>query len=537
MKQAAGNLIAAVALAAAVLGAAPDARADFSPESIQLWQQLALSGSPTLPDPMPRVQDYLKYDHQRCGSYVDQVVKETLQFAEHASKSSRSADSDMKDIQNLLFKELGTAHRCFGDVAAAYLLGSVTASDPYYLMFVETAKDKEAAKKAYVPDSPAVFILTASLLNQGKIRILTPELRKELGPEWSRPAAQTYPLASPFALRGAYACANSTIYIDPQTTPINLSANLFHEIDHLIRDKETPFAPGSPVDWKQQLLLDETLALSAGVQHELALTAWKGKHNGTLSEVAKAFGANPSLFTYSAYSIKDDRNLFSEGGPYQRLWKKQMLGDGQSLSVFLARTFFRDCRMNTCMSDTISDLSEIYQAVDQVYFPNAPLASEMLNALLPQNLKFHPRGLSNWLDEEATWKIEGKLLTPDDPDQEWELHGNFGAILRNGNGPYSYIDWIQGGDPNRYWGPGFKAWPANRVALPMLGLLKTLQNFESWMQAPSEMCNALIQNHSDPNIQSYIGSSLSVDGGPSHPGGESGAKGDEPVRACYLLSE
>ena len=519
----------------------------------------AQSGPPLLdpaPRPsvaFPRVTDYLQVP-PACAPYVKFVLEWTERFAEAAYTSSKEVSRDiavllpfmageMAEVERTLprserralsaLKEFGPDHRCYAPTAAAYLLASVRASDPSGAWARHGLPDAKRARGAQLPGHPGVFLLTAALLKQGKIQILTPGRRRDLGPAWLETRQEK------FEVRGAYACASATIYLDPASPPINLVSHLVHELDHLIRDQYSE-ASGAP--WRETLLFDESLALAAGVHRELALGNFR------------TFGLGPTLRKWTArvllmeqpltppagkpaYQVPEDRDLYLPGGPFWRLW--ELAGRPAKAADFLVRTFLAGPAPASPLGPP---LARIYSAVNDGYFVDRqPLAQATFEKLLARRTAI---GLAGWLAQEAPWSP--RVLRPTEPRSAWEISGQFGCIRAPGTGPNDELlgsvvfDHTRADcDPRGQPLPGERVWSATRVELPVPEVLAAVTRLQKKLSEPSPGCQAIVAAAvaGNPDVRSFRGTRLSVDGGPGFPGGEGGTKGDFPVRACFLLNQ
>jgi len=150
------------------------------------------------------------------------------------------------------------------------------------------------------------------LLENNIFVYLTDEMRVALGEAWQ----EKIPNSSEYTSLGAYDCATSKIYIDPHLRPFDLLTTIYHEVDHLLRDKmqaEIPaklLKPGSTkanpqVDWELFNLAEEAEAISTSTAPFLS----------ALSQ-ARPVGWTNSVFTRMApvYRIRQDFTMFSKDG-------------------------------------------------------------------------------------------------------------------------------------------------------------------------------------------------------------------------------
>ena len=448
-------------------------------------------------------KDYLEFDREKCEKSVDHLLELTANYQLAAFKSSKVAHRDFGNLHHFIFVTLGTEHPCFDPVAKIYLLESLKMLDPY------------AAKSAvikhhidlYTPGSPAAFLLTAGLLNNNphpKIQILTPALRKTLGPGWEERSQLQKEFTSPYRLRGAYSCSHSEIFIDPEIGPINLASNITHELDHLIRDRGSSESdPKSNLGWKSTLLQDEVMALSAGFLGQLILS----KQSYPKTNYYKSFQAGSIIYDYnhfqSCYELKNDRDLFSSGGSYETLFNS--IKEDGTLHTFLMNTILNS---NPDHYAYRSQVQAIYNSVNEVYFPESTLSDEYLLSVLKKyatDQRTIPDGLAHWLWVDAPWLS----TNVDSPEKHiWEIRlGNVGNF---------------------------------RIQVSMTQILKATADLITELDTPSPLCKALIADQDDPEVKAYVGSRLSIGtaGGESGvKGGESGVKGVEPVSACMFLEK
>jgi hypothetical protein len=320
------------------------------------------------------IQQNLHLNQAQCGDSISQVLTLLQRYQEDGwHGSAKQADKDLQSLHALLFENAGPTNPCFNDAATAYLFGSLAI----------TTANPGNAQQADVQADP-LFLLAVTLQNSGRIELLTPSVRKKLGAGWSTNATSPAPLTSPYQLRGAFSCVASKIYIDPEIPPINLAANLEHEIDHLVRDR-TSYIPAN-ADWKTILLKDEVLALATGVYRQLRLSSPTLLHSRWVRALSDGYDQ-----TYHPYRTKDDDNLFAKDGPFSSMY----YGGGsngnsaQFIANFLLETYEGDLVVTPYVE-------KIYKAVADVYFPGETMSPDAIRAELP-SAGAYLGGLFDWL--------------------------------------------------------------------------------------------------------------------------------------------
>lgn len=170
----------------------------------------------------------------------------------------------IEGIQSFL-TELEKNAVCFDFVSAALIFSSLTHLELRDWMPPEV--------------SPNPAILANLFFLAGKLVVLTPKRREEMGGIWNLKSDGNL-----FKVQGAYNCSDSKIYIDVFQPLYNLGASMFHEEDHFFRDKFSQEVTKN-LDAKVSLLLDETLAaVGAGYYQILRSVVLEGSVvNGDLS--------------------------------------------------------------------------------------------------------------------------------------------------------------------------------------------------------------------------------------------------------------
>ena len=441
----------------------------------------------------PQIQSVLNYDHAQCDSTVLQLLQLVELYREKAVMSSRSAEGDLKKVHSFLFTDIGYSHPCFRAAADAYVLESLIVTEPDPIVF-PILQDKS-------PEDHATFQLTASLINSGRIELLTPALRQTLGEGWNDPFKQQGKFDSPYQLRAAYSCVESKIYLDPEMSPFNLAANLEHELDHFVRDRRSP-APQAGDSWKSILLEDEVLALSTGIFPEVFLSSKYLPHSKADKILGAIGGQGPGLFQHP-YQVKDDDNLFAKNGPFSELFQ---YGCTMQTDLF---GFILTTVLTSGTGDYMyaNDVDKIYQAVNAVYFPSSALAPDLLQSTLRANWQQPPQGLYRWLREDvinlgANAALSELLTGLDQPSPQCQA-----LVASHDN-------------------PDVKAYIGSRLPIAA----------ES-VSAPGESGVKGGEGGVKGGEGGVKGGESGVKGGESGvKGGEGGVKGSAPVRACLMLA-
>jgi hypothetical protein len=211
---------------------------------------------------------------QRCKPFTDSAASLVHSYQAAAVHSDSSlANGIYGNLHDLLFKTLNEDHLCFQATASAMAIAS---------LFSETAAydDKIMARRSEVIDGAGNFIekpfvanLFATLVRAGRVEFLTPGKRQQLHGQWSDKENGQY-----LAI-GAYDCASSKIFVDPELRPMDLALTLTHELDHLARDKfygleNLEVLKGKnngKVDWDLYNLADEASAILIGAGQQFQL--------------------------------------------------------------------------------------------------------------------------------------------------------------------------------------------------------------------------------------------------------------------------
>jgi hypothetical protein len=435
------------------------------------------------------VENTLDYDHALCGPKVAQLLELDREFVQkeiHFPHPYFMNNTMVKNVHDFLFSELGPKDPCFLPVAKAYILDSllISETDPSLA---------QPHSPNYVESQEATYRLTAKLLNTNRIQILTPDLRGKLrGAGWTELMKKRSDSRSPYRLRGAYACGESMIYLDPEIAPLDLSGNLRHELDHFIRDRQSA-APGDHADWKSLLLNDEVLALATGDFNQLYLSLIRIQVNyGRAHKVLNAIlSGNPNYY-YGPYVLGGDNDLFSANGPFSKLYGEMWLID--DLSTFMQQNFFSRDAVEDPKKE--KEFKQIYSAVGDVYFtPKTALSSDYVQSILEQQQSSPPPGLYSWSTGQA---------------QTMGIDQAVQSLL-------SQLDQAS---------PQCQALSDSRDTPDVQSFIGTHMS-----AAPGE---AGVKG-GEAGVK---GGEAGVKGGESGvKGGEAGVKGDEPIRACLLLGE
>jgi len=247
-----------------------------------------------------------------------------------SGRQKKLAKSRLSEMRGRI-KDFGSKYGkdCEEDALAHYALASFWRTLEYSSGFSSQDYSREMEAQRY---KRSLGFLASALHNQRKIRWLTVENRKKLGPSWLEKKEGR------FKVLGAYDCEKMVIYIDPNLRPFDVAAVLVHELDHLFRDKFLVGTGG--LSLKNFLLVDETLAaVQAGyIQRDVEyMPLWirSSDYPGTL---------RTDLF--NTFQPPLDRTLFLPDGPVDRLWSSvEALGHDNfgpfNFDFFLSETFLR----------------------------------------------------------------------------------------------------------------------------------------------------------------------------------------------------
>jgi hypothetical protein len=221
--------------------------------------------------------------------------------------------------------ELSTGD-CFESVSVHYAIWA------YQDLLRFPEKYRESDDKSLRPESTGMKLVLERLAREGKLRPLTPELRKDLGGEWNEHVTGHH--SNSFSILGAYDCEDTTIWFDPLLPPLNLGAVIAHEMDHLTRDKIT-FTRGwentsKKASLEELLVMDEVLSsLMAGIgQYRLRADSNRDTPIQRSRPYKFYFQATTLFFPRNLYpKFFDvppafDGSLFSRDGALDKAWNR-----------------------------------------------------------------------------------------------------------------------------------------------------------------------------------------------------------------------
>ena len=331
-----------------------------------------------------------------------ELVRSYSQFV-HDAKSG-DADREYSSLAQYVFHDIGESNPCFESALDVLIISasearSVISEDLYPTSFESAVSDVD--QKMLV------------MMENHKVKFLTPDSRGKMGGKW----LDKIPGTDEYATIGGYDCALSTIYVDPYLRPFDLFATVFHEMDHVIRDKTFKPDPGHPLpeklfsegakrelNWSLYNLADEAYALMNSGSRQAELQS------------AKRYVYGPAdLFGYhkKTYSVRNDLTLFSKDGPVYRLKKILEKSDIQWFGNL----------PDAILEDTVTSKQDYYANKDQV---NAAIASarheiwsSIISAYFPESPPVIPGGDAAEFFNSDLWQFStggsvqsGKLDVP-----------------------------------------------------------------------------------------------------------------------------
>jgi len=338
-----------------------------------------------------------------CDGKIASLASTVADYEYQAGHSKNTlSDVAYKKISETLFSE--TDPDCEYKLLLSYALKSINVNA--YATSDEVRDFYQ--KKNYVFSQPNVHRkltqIVIALGHQHKIQFLTHEYRKKQGGRW-----MTTDENNNFSLMGAYDCESSTIYIDPYLRPLDLAVTLYHELDHMVRDKLTPALEGyleknGSIDWNLYNFTDELSAIgySAGLQLDL-------------QDVPKTY------FSSSPFEVSNDFTVFSKQGPFQtfvnsELEHHQSSINAQSPSQLIANLIDHPITFPKEAENT----SKIFSTVWQSYFSNIQMADGLLaNFSIPKSFIT----LNSWLNSEFDPNALVALITS--PSRSCKLYRDY----------------------------------------------------------------------------------------------------------------
>jgi len=221
----------------------------------------------------------------------------------------REAEKVIHGTIDYVENDIGENNGCFHQAALSYILSSLVLWD-----------QQTASNFNY-----ELLLTTAFLGNQGKLVLLTPNLRKSLQGN-DKKSFWTKKDSRGFEVIGGYECERSIIYIDSNLRPFNVSATLVHELDHLFRDKyeevdETKTA-------RLVTFVDELSATLHGLFVQKALATDPLILRSTYNRVDPEMHVTKKFLWYTRYDNTyqnkkqppNDANLYAQNGFFDQFW-------------------------------------------------------------------------------------------------------------------------------------------------------------------------------------------------------------------------
>ena len=227
--------------------------------------------------------------------------------------NSGDADKIYSQIHSDLFDQSGSADSdpCLKPLLEEYAIDATRINRTAFAGSVRGSfNEKDVFESDWLPN------LTRKLLDAGKLKMLTPALRKTLGGEWN-----TRESNGENAAIGAYDCMSSTIYVDAELRPLDLASTLYHEMDHLFRDKYasypagTRFTQNGKMRWDLYNMAEEASALFTSAAVQIHLQSFDRTH---------VFG----LMKNPTFKVANDLTFFPDGGPMMKISRGVQKGCG-----------------------------------------------------------------------------------------------------------------------------------------------------------------------------------------------------------------
>lgn len=312
-----------------------------------------------------------------------------------ARNNTGDADDQYKKIRDLIFNQSAQDLTCQKALLAGYAINSLKigprhASDGDQSDYADLRAESQQEPLFALTESVSNLFL--ELFKKDKIVFLTDDFRVKHGGHWNDRDDQ-----GQYTSIGAYNCENSTIYIDPYLHPLDLAVTVYHELDHLVRDKD---GAQNTQDWDSYNFYDEFAAItvSSALQADFQLIT-TGKLVGSLR-------SHP-------FSVDHDFTLFASGGDYYKLYRELngcdmncdlggLAADGIAPSHLAYGILHGNAQNVHGLNDSNTIQRErngIMDAIIQSYFPTeAQLASRIENSA-PSNALYT---LQDWLASPET---------------------------------------------------------------------------------------------------------------------------------------
>ena len=323
----------------------------------QLWDTY-VGGKQSLPFKIEGLLQWLPPSSPACGEQQKQILDQIEKYSKAAYNSKEGKAQEIAGaLHSKLLQLYSSNDPCTEDVSEAYLMGSVWVSDGFnqshLSALVATGCDADCSHGP--PLNLYLLLLTKALIKAGAVHFTVPQSCDiEFAYLCDPGAIVLNPVSKPLSEGGIYG-----------SSPDDFAGHFLHEVDHLFRDKyvspdyvRSRFPdPNDPsgIDWKSYLLLDETLAKIIAGSEEIS------------NQSQESWNASPNR-------LHGDFTLYARGGPLEKLWKDPESGASQvsgffAYSEFLRNTFLRAGNNYPLTSDMKTDLFQIYEALQNSYFP------------------------------------------------------------------------------------------------------------------------------------------------------------------------
>ena len=309
-----------------------------------------------------------------CEPYEKRIDSLVSKYWQQAKQSQAGdADATFTELEGLLFNELGEHHPCFELSLERYMYSAFNNYDPGLIQesgpgFLITRSDGRMR--------PTRSLLPWLMIEKRKITFLTDSKRAELGPAW----LEKVPGTDEYTTIGAYDCADTRIFLDAHLHPFDLVTTLYHEMDHLVRDKTMTQIPntllnkGSPQDpseasvsWDLFNLADEASAIASSTVPFMGLHSLVNiSHSGTIL-----------AHRHQEFQVKNDFTLFSKDGPVAQFRKLNMdVGPEKAAARLFGQSYDFEWPAARHVNDEIDARhkewnlrNQFFATVWQAYFP------------------------------------------------------------------------------------------------------------------------------------------------------------------------
>jgi len=315
-----------------------------------------------------------------CGQKFSILDSEIRDYASLLKAGdNKGAERIFDQIERNLGDQNGEKDPCTQALLERYVLDSFNLYQPNLgSKDVSWASDPAAASHPY-------RLWFEFILRGHHITFLTRKTRQRLGGAWIAQISGSHfehLVVSDYLTLGAYDCKETRIYLDPELRPFDLLTTIFHEMDHLVRDKlATPTDPEEK-DWRLRILLDEGQAIATSSVIYMQSQNWPNRKK-----------------------IHEDFSLFSERGPVASFYRQRGLGSNEDVAA--AELFGKSEVASFFRNQYYSTLWGAYFPGDEIALPNALDFDHYFD------LKSSPPGFNSegyWILEKNIWHYKASPL-------------------------------------------------------------------------------------------------------------------------------